>query len=66
MPTRIWTGMLLLGILAGAAIGCKSANPANRDGSAKTTADQRALERAAAKRAYDADPNSYHEPLGAD
>jgi hypothetical protein len=66
MQTRTWTALLLLTILAGAAIGCKSANPANRDGSAKSTNDQRALERAAAKRAYDADPNSYHEPIGAD
>ena len=65
MQARTWTGLLLLATVACAAIGCKS-NPANPDGTAKSTADQKALERAASKRAYDADPNSYHEPIGAD
>jgi hypothetical protein len=58
MQTRTWAGLLLTMILAGAAIGCQS------DGSSK--ADKIALERAAAKRAYDDDRHSYHEPIGAD
>jgi hypothetical protein len=59
MQTRTWAGLLLLAMmLAGTAIGCKS------DGS--SSADKLALERAAAKRAYDADPDAYHEPIGAD
>jgi len=59
MHTRTWAGLLLLAMIsAGAAIGCQSSGSSN--------ADKLALERAAAKRAYDADPNSYHEPIGAD
>jgi hypothetical protein len=58
MHGRTWTGLLLLAVLAGAAIGCQS------DGT--SAADKRALDQAAAKRAYDADPDSYHEPIGAD
>ena len=44
--------MLLLALWACAVIGCQS--------SGSSSADKLALERAAAKRAYDADPNSYH------
>jgi hypothetical protein len=58
MQTRTWLGLLLLAILTFTASGCQS------DGA--SAADKKALERAAAKRAYDADPNSYHEPIGAD